>query len=101
MAEYINRNKLVENLEQFAPEHLTPLIRTLIEKQPAADVEEVKHGEWIQGWELEKGFEDNDEIPYIKCSLCGKTEWHIDKERNTTPNYCSDCGAKMDGGKAE
>ena len=66
-----------------------------------ADVAEVKHGEWIQEWELEKGLEDNDEIPYIKCSLCGHIEWNIDKERNTTPNYCSKCGAKMDGGKEE
>ena len=41
MAEYINRNELVENLDRFAPEHLTPLIRTLIEKQPTADVVEV------------------------------------------------------------
>jgi hypothetical protein len=42
LAEYINRNELVENLEKFAPEHLTPLIKTLIEKQPTADVVEVK-----------------------------------------------------------
>lgn len=41
MAEYINRNELVGNLDKFAPEHLTPLIRTLIEKQPTADVAEV------------------------------------------------------------
>ena len=36
-----NRNELVENLDRFAPEHLTPLIRTLIEKQPTADVVKV------------------------------------------------------------
>ena len=66
-----------------------------------ADVAEVKHGEWVQEWELEKGFEDNDEIPYIKCSLCGHIEWGIEKELYETPNYCSNCGALMDGGKAE
>ena len=60
------------------------------------DYAEVEHGEWIQEWELEKCFEDNDEIPYIKCSLCGHMEWGIDKERDITPDYCSDCGAKMD-----
>ena len=38
---YINKAELVENLDRFAPEHLTPLIRTLIEKQPTADVVEV------------------------------------------------------------
>ena len=50
IADYINRNELVGNLDRFAFEHFTPLIRTLIEKQPAANVEEVvrckdcKHG---------------------------------------------------------
>ena len=41
MAEYINREDLLKNLKQFAPEHLTPLIVSLIEKQPTADVVEV------------------------------------------------------------
>lgn len=41
MAEYINREDLLNNLKQFAPEHLTPLIVMLIEKQPTADVVEV------------------------------------------------------------
>lgn len=83
MAEYINRNELVENLEKFAPEHLTPLIRTLIEKQPTADVVEVKHGHWI-----------TDENGIVICSECG--EEHAWDEYRAT--YCEDCGAKMDGG---
>lgn len=41
MAEYIDREDLLKNLKQFAPEHLTPLIVSLIEKQPTADVVEV------------------------------------------------------------
>ena len=41
MSEYINRKELLKNLKQFAPEHLTPLIVSLIEKQPTADVVEV------------------------------------------------------------
>jgi len=56
-----------------------------------------KRGKWLQEWELEKGFEDNSEIPYIKCSLCGNVEWHLEIGRNTLPNYCSNCGAKMVG----
>lgn len=78
MADYIDRNELVENLDRFAPEHLTPLLRSLIEKQPTADVVEVKHGKWVEGKTLEK------------CSLCGKkgfSDWI----------YCPKCGAKMDG----
>ena len=89
------------NREQFlVPEFADGwnAVLKILEKEPTADVVEAKHGEWIQEWELEKGLEDNDEIPYIKCSLCGHTEWCIDKERDATPNYCSDCGAKMKNG---
>lgn len=39
--EYIGREALLENLELFAPEHLTRLLRDLISKQPASDVVEV------------------------------------------------------------
>ena len=42
MAEYIEREELMRNLKQFAPEQLTPLIESLIQKQPAADVVEVR-----------------------------------------------------------
>ena len=41
MSEYIEREALMRNLKQFAPEQLTPLIESLIQKQPAADVVEV------------------------------------------------------------
>ena len=77
MAEYIDRNELVKNLDRFAPEHLTPLIRSLIEKQPTADVVEAKHGEW-EG---------------LECSKCG----HFATYANDY-NYCPNCGAKMEGG---
>ena len=54
-----------------------------ISQAPDADVEEVKHGEWI---------EDGD---YQVCSVCGE-EHHWDEYRAT---YCDACGAKMDGRK--
>lgn len=38
MTEYIERESLMCNLKQFAPEQLTPLIENLIQKQPPADV---------------------------------------------------------------
>jgi hypothetical protein len=51
---------------------------------PAADVVEVKHGEW----KWDKRFSN------YTCSLCHN--WDL-----TTPNYCSNCGAKMDGTQKE
>lgn len=41
MSKYINREDLLKNLKQFAPEYLKPFIVSLIEKQPTADVVEV------------------------------------------------------------
>lgn len=41
MSRYIDREDLLKNLKQFAPEHLKPLIVSLVEKQPTADVVEV------------------------------------------------------------
>lgn len=60
---------------------------------PAADVQEVKHGEWIK-----------DDSDGCYCSAC---EWYADYDYDYVTNnglgnddfiYCSHCGAKMDGG---
>jgi hypothetical protein len=64
---------------------------------PAADVVEVRHGEWIPNTLEEHG----EQFPYEKiivtfrpldyrCSLCGRIEEFKEP-------YCH-CGAKMDGG---
>ena len=41
MKEYIEKGALLESMEHFAPEDMTPLLRMLVTKQPAADVVEV------------------------------------------------------------
>ena len=85
MAEYIEREALIDNLKCFAPEHYNALINMLIEKQPAADVVEVVHGAW----------ENYPSHVYRRCSVC-KVEF--DKPKfNVRANYCPHCGAKMDG----
>ena len=80
--EYIEREELLNNLKQFAPEHLTQLIVDLVKKQPAADVVEVRHGKWI----------DNYNGTSI-CSVCGG--------KSPNMNFCGRCGAKMDGNDGE
>lgn len=55
---------------------------------PPADVEEVRHGEWI---DTHHGGIHGDTI--YRCSVCGnEREAYLDEE-----NYCPNCGAKMDG----
>ena len=85
MSRYIDREDLLNNLKQFAPEHLTPLIVSLIEKQPTADVKEVKHGQW-SWYTISKGY-----YIYIKyvCSQCHYSERYA-------TDFCPNCGAQMD-----
>ncbi len=87
MIDYIERNELIENLKYFAPEHYSGLIDNLIMKQPAADVEPVKHGYWAKA-------------PYNYlvgiCSVC-RCEPLNPSFRAALYNYCPNCGAKMDG----
>ena len=91
MAEYIEREKVKQGLNdelnslgatanchyreglQFACE--------LIEKEQTADVAEVVHGYWKPDYEYEDlGI----------CSVCNSTGGKYE-------NYCSSCGARMDG----
>lgn len=64
---------------------------------PAADVVEVRHGEWLHTQEP-LGWRD---VDCIECSAC-KESWIMDEDLclddyNTHWRYCLNCGAKMDG----
>lgn len=52
-----------------------------LEKLPTADVQEVKHGEWVR-----------DEFDMLCCSECNE-----EPEFENITSYCPYCGAKMDG----
>ena len=58
----------------------------MIADAPTIEVAPVKHGRWI------KIFEDEDSIQ-ARCSACGMV-YYLGKGRD--PNYCGNCGAKMD-----
>lgn len=57
----------------------------VIDGVPAADVEPVRHGRWID--ENPESFWD----PLMHCSVCGEVNIPIAKWR-----FCPICGAKMD-----
>ena len=69
-------------------------VRTAIEQIPAADVVEVRHGEWIDTSKYINGLYN----PQVNCSVCGHIFWHLSAQ---TYNYCPACGAKMDGERKE
>lgn len=62
-------------------------VAKMVELLPAADVVEVRHGEYVY---------DDNKFPIVKCSVCGLTR-NCETEHGW--NYCPYCGAKMDGGR--
>ena len=85
--EYIEREVLLKNLNRFAQDNYCVTINDVIMNLPAADVVEVVHGKWDDSLD---GI-----TPY--CSICGRSH----KLMVRTPNYCPNCGAKMDGGEEQ
>ena len=63
----------------------------LICSQPTADVEPVRHAHWV-GIEYDSYADGNTVYYKYECSECGS---EISTE--DPPEYCCDCGAKMDG----
>ena len=53
---------------------------------PTVDAVEVVHGRWVDNVD-ENGIQRN---AWRKCSSCGSLNF------KTRPNYCPNCGAKMD-----
>lgn len=77
-------------------------------KIPTADVVEVKHGKWELKSEIHRFLEEIDEDFYVECPFCQRVYYipfefddkkMLEYAKKNYP-YCN-CGAKMDGGKAE
>jgi hypothetical protein len=69
----------------------------ILKEAPAADVQEIKHGKWIETQEP-LGWCD---IDCAECSVCHES-WIIDEDSSIDDyecmwHYCPNCGAKMDG----
>ena len=81
--EYISRETALKDFESCNAENpnWTPQrVKTLLLRQPAADVAEVRHGRWIF---------DPGKIPY--CADC--KEYSDDGDKGAT--FCPWCGARM------
>ncbi len=58
-----------------------------------ADIAEVQHGKWT----IKR---DEYDCEYMVCSCCAECFYDGDNDTvDRLPKYCSECGAKMDGGK--
>ena len=84
MAEYIEREALLKSKDWLSLQDFDRArAKVIILGRPAADMVEVRHGEW----EMQK-------FPITMCSVCGALR-NCETERGW--NYCPNCGAKMDG----
>lgn len=88
MSEYIKREDAIQAVDKSM--HKDVAIDS-IKHIPSADVEPVRHGRWVR----ESVGSDNSSEGYFKismaeCSECGTCVMG-------KPNYCPNCGARMDG----
>lgn len=116
MSDYIDRDELIKHIKDlptwwedgggvygppmkyseglFYPEDVI----ASIENAPAANVQEIKYGKWIETQEP-LGWCD---VDCAECSVCHES-WIIDEDSSIDDyecmwHYCPNCGAKMDGG---
>ena len=105
MTEYIERQKAVNVCEMhyqhclemydWSGDTTADAIKTDIETIPAADVVEVRHGEWLPiEHEYRNKFERVMIADEFDCNICGSRLGY-------EANYCPNCGAKMDGERKE
>ena len=86
MVEYIEREALKNDIANSTEPFNTRSVFRAINRQPAADVAPMVHGQW----------ETNSDRPdSLICSVC---KCGFDMWKHDPHNFCPNCGAKMDGG---
>lgn len=96
MDEYISKKQAVDLLETLPNPYNLLSLHTIgmaidfIKNQPAADVQPIRHGRWID----HEKFERKNCNVCIECSVCNTGFGHdcIPKTK-----FCPNCGARMDG----
>jgi hypothetical protein len=91
MAEYIERKEMVsEMLEAMCGTGYQQWAIDVINRQPAADVVEVKQGHWF--------LLDECSNAGVYCSVCHKKVYKEQyANQKLKSKFCPNCGAKMDG----
>ena len=102
MAEYIEREAAIKEFNlYFGGVSHAVIAKQLLDSIPAADVGEIRHGEWLV-YESDKPHGPYDSKEWYKCSVCGEDAHGrcVDDEWYSYPilsDFCSNCGARMNG----
>lgn len=102
MAEYIDRNAVFRAIDRqrgptrsFAQNNMLDSLRAAMLCIRAADVAPVRHGQWDGEGD---GYADGELVIDVwYCSCCGHCVDDGTDDPTILPNYCPNCGAKMDG----
>ena len=90
MRRYIDADKLLNKLPDDLP--FKASVKRVLMQAPAADVVEVRHGEWVSYVVGEAGSFD------IYAHYCNECDFVYESGSEYGCKYCPNCGAKMDGG---
>ena len=100
--EYISREAALKDFEAsnaHNPYWTPPRVKTLLLRQPAADVAEVHHARWEEADWHEYDAQSGETIRFPKAAIvCTNCRCAFKKDALWSRNYCPSCGAKMDGG---
>lgn len=93
---YIDADALLERMKR---DPLFPLVEKygvsgVIEAEPTADVQGVRHGKWQMKPLFNSQLDESDVAVRIRCSGCGMKL--IAQKCGPFPNYCANCGARME-----
>lgn len=98
MARYIDADKLIDFIMEAYPEWCVNPIRQIfdyINSMPTADVQEIRHGKWVQD-------ETAAMLNIHICSECrqplmvSETDTDFAKFHLSQVHYCPNCGARME-----
>lgn len=98
MSEYIEKAELIKKLcFETAEWYYSPTIKA-IKEFPSADVQSVKHGQWVCEF-----YNDVFDVYQADCSVCKKESTDKYDKVSESYEYCPHCGARMDlkDGEAE
>lgn len=100
MAEYIEREALISDIQDAVDNGgmgsiVAGALKRYIKRVPTADVAPVRHGQWNGEGD---GYADGEIVLDVwYCSECGHCIDDGTDEPYLLPNFCPNCGAKMDG----